>query len=320
MPFALHFIAMHFSCLGTDIIDEKRSKGSLDITHHKLIDIIEFLPDATFAIDNAGNVIAWNRAIEELTGVSKEAMIGKGDYAHSVPFYGRRRPILIDLVLSKGSEAVGRYDALELKGNKLYAEIYVRDFLGRGAYFWGVASPLYDVSGNIAGAIETLRDLSSRKALELSLRQRERELEEKTVELEATNTALRVLVRNRDEDHRKLQDQIQANLKELVLPYLNKVRLYRLNQNQKTYLSLVESSLQDIFSSFIDNVTSAFKTLTPTEIQVANLIKEGKTGKEIAELLDIAYKTVESHRYNLRMKLGLQKVKTNLRSFLLSLK
>lgn len=302
-----------FAGFAEDITIEKQSQEALEAAHHKLMDIIEFLPDATFAIDNAGKVIAWNRAMEELTGVSKESMIGKGDYAYSVPFYGHPQPILIDLVIARSSGSVEKYDSMERKGNKLYAEIYMPDFLGRGAHFWGVASPLLDVNGNIAGAIETLRDVSSRKVLESSLLQRENELEE-------ANTALRVLLKNREDEQKKLHEQIHANLKEFVLPYLDKVRTDRLNQNQSTYLSLAESSLQEIFSPFLDNVTSAFKTLTPTEIQVANFIKDGKTGKQIADLLGIAYKTVETHRYNLRIKLGLQNEKVNLRSFLLSLK
>jgi PAS domain S-box-containing protein len=302
-----------FAGFTEDITAEKSSHLALEAAHHKLMDIIEFLPDATFAIDNTGKVIAWNRAMEELTGVPKASMIGKGDHAYGIPFYGHPQPILIDLVIARSSETVEKYDSMERKGNKLYAEIYMPDFLGRGAHFWGVASPLLDVNGNIAGAIETLRDVSSRKALESSLLQRESELEE-------ANTALRVLLKNGEDEQKKLHEQIHANLKEFVLPYLDKVRTDRLNQNQSTYLSLVESSLQEIFSPFLDNVTSAFKTLTPTEIQVANFIKDGKTGKQIADLLGIAYKTVETHRYNLRIKLGLQNEKVNLRSFLLSLK
>jgi PAS domain S-box-containing protein len=309
-----------FAGLTEDITAEKIYQESLEASHHKLMDIIEFLPDATFAIDTAGKVIAWNREMEKLTGVSKEVMIGKGDYAYGIPFYGHPRPILIDFVMSSDVEKIERYDSIERKGNKLYAEIYVPDFLGRGAHFWGVASPLFDVNGNIAGAIETLRDLSNRKALESSLRQRENELAEKAGELQEINTALRVLLKNRDEEQRNLQNQLQENLKELVLPYLNKVKTNRLDPDQKAYLDLVESSLLEILSPFLDNVKSAFKTLTPTEIQVANLIKEGKSGKEIAELLGIAYKTVETHRYNLRIKLGLQNEKINLRSYLLSLK
>ena len=309
-----------FAGLVEDITAEKKSHELLEAAHHKLMGIIEFLPDATFAVDNSGKVIAWNHEMEVLTGVPKESMIGRGNYAYSVPFYGRRKPILIDLVISNASEMVERYNSFEWKEDKLYAEIYLPDFRGRGTYFWGVASPLLDMHGNIAGAIETLRDLSSRKVLESSLRQRENELAEKASELEETNTALRVLLKNRDEEQRKLQGRIQANLQELVLQYLNKVKSDRLNQNQKAYLALAESSLLEIFSPFLDNVTSAFKTLTPTEIQVANFIKEGKTGKEIADLLGIAYKTVETHRYNLRMKLGIQNEKINLRSYLLSLK
>jgi ATP/maltotriose-dependent transcriptional regulator MalT len=211
-------------------------------------------------------------------------------------------------------------DSIVRDGEVLFIEAFVPIVNGgEGAYLSGTASPLHDSDKNLIGAIESIRDITSHKKLEQSLYQREKDLEDKAGQLEEINTALRVLIKNRDEDRRMLEIDIQANLKKLVLPYLDKVKKGRLDQDQQTYLELIESSLRKIFSPFIANMNSAFNFLTPMEIEVANLIKEGKTGKEIASLLGVAYKTVETHRYNLRMKLGIQNEKVNLRSFLLSI-
>ena len=108
------------------------------------------------------------------------------------------------------------------------------------------------------------------------------------------------------------------NIRDLVKPYLAKVKNEGLNRSQKTYIDIIESNLNEIVSSFTVRLSSGNLTLTPTEIQVANLIKQGKRSKEIAELMHSSPKAVAFHRGNIRKKLGLQNKKTNLRSYLLS--
>ena len=102
-----------------DITERKRAEEALKAAHRQLMDIIEFLPDATFVIDLEKKVIAWNRAIEEMTGVKKEDMLGKGDYAYAVPFYGKPRPLAIDLVLEWDAERAGQYDFVKQEGDAL---------------------------------------------------------------------------------------------------------------------------------------------------------------------------------------------------------
>jgi diguanylate cyclase (GGDEF)-like protein/PAS domain S-box-containing protein len=150
-----------------DIAHRKMAEERLLDAHQQLLDIIEFLPDATFVIDSEKKVIAWNRAIEELTGVSKQDIIGMGDYAYAAPFYGEKRPVLVDLIFESNLEIEQEYDTISRKGNALYCEHYVpMVYNGKGAFISGLASPLYDTAGNLSGAIETIRDITERKLME----------------------------------------------------------------------------------------------------------------------------------------------------------
>jgi PAS domain S-box-containing protein len=143
----------------------------LQDTKNRLDDIIAFLPDATFAIDREGMVIAWNRAMEEMTGVMAEDMMGKGNYEYSLPFYNERRPMLIDLALTGDETIADRYPTISRKGSFLYSsEIFLPHFYqGRGGYFWFTSCPFFDHDGNITGAIECIRDITDRKRVEEAL-------------------------------------------------------------------------------------------------------------------------------------------------------
>ena len=156
---------------------QKEAEELLRVTNEKLQAIIEFLPDATFVIDSEKRVIAWNRAIEEMTGVRKEEILGMGDFAYAVPFYGEKRPILIDLIGEEHREMESRYEKIERRGETTYAEVCVPSvYHGRGAYLYVKASSLYDASGKRIGAIESVRDITDQKRAEAEIRQHNREL------------------------------------------------------------------------------------------------------------------------------------------------
>lgn len=150
-----------------DVTDWKKAEEEREAAHQKILDIIDFLPDATFVIDSGGKVIAWNRAIEEMTGIKKEKMLGKGDYAYAVPFYGKAMPTLIDLVLKPDAASEERYEMFRRDGDTVVADLLLPSLKGgRGPYLWGKASPLYNRRGEIIGAIESLRDLTEYKQAE----------------------------------------------------------------------------------------------------------------------------------------------------------
>ncbi|MHB8121018.1 MAG: cache domain-containing protein [Desulfuromonadaceae bacterium] len=145
----------------------KRAEEETKNAYQQLWDIVEFLPDATFVVDKDKRVIAWNRAIEKMAGLKKEDVIGEGDYVYSIPFYGERRPILIDLIDEDTDLIRQRYDFITVEGRTLFAETVIPNFRGGAdCCLRGTASPLFDSLGNQVGAIESIRDITEYKKSE----------------------------------------------------------------------------------------------------------------------------------------------------------
>ena len=186
--------------------------------------------------------------------------------------------------------------------------------------FDGVIYPVFDGQGNVVQLAIYAKDITKEVRVYRKLKERETELEIKTSDLEKTNAALTVLLKKREEDKTELEEKVLANMKELVEPYIEELNNSRLSSGQKTFLNILKSNLGEIISPFSYTLSSKYLNFTPTEIRVANLVKEGKTTKEIAALLRISTKTAGFHRENIRKKLGIKKKKANLRSRLLSLR
>ena len=424
-----------------DITEFKRTEDSLRESDRRLADIIDFLPDPTYAIDLEGRIIVWNRAMEELMGVKSKDILGKGNYEHALHFDGERRPMLVDLVLNPAEIREDNYSMFRREGNLLIAERYIPHIK---SHLWGVAGPLYDRNNRVIGAIQSLRDITDRKRDETVLREsedryrtifettgsamlmveedmtvilantefentygygkdelenkmrwtefifkddierlkmyhisrrkdpastprqyesrivaknkqirdvlinaelipgtsrsviallditelkqvekalirREQELKSKTEELEELNAALRVLLKRREEDKRELEDNVLSNIKQLVIPYVKKLKKNGSNGKALTDLNIIESNLMGIVSPFAQKLTARHLSLTPKEIQVANLIREGKTTKEIADYMDISKSAIDTHRYHIRKKMGILNKKMNLQSYLSTL-
>jgi len=152
----------------------QKAEAELKKVNRQLEDIIEFLPDPTFVIDRDKKVIAWNRAIERMSGIKKEDMIGEDDYAYAIPFYQERRPILIDLLDQYDPVTEARYDYVERDGRNVRGEVFVPSLNnGEGAHVWAMASPLLDEKEQVIGAIESVRDITERKRAETALRESE---------------------------------------------------------------------------------------------------------------------------------------------------
>ena len=148
----------------------------------------------------------------------------------------------------------------------------------------------------------------------------EEELRRKTSDLEHLNTALNSLLEKRERDKFDLQDKISANIKQLVLPYLKRMRSENLKDEKHTLLDIIESNLNEVTATFSNKLSSKHIGLTPTEIKVADLVRQGQRTKQIAKILRLSHKTVETHRAGIRQKLAIKNKKINLQTYLMSLK
>ncbi|MBP1747821.1 MAG: domain S-box [Deltaproteobacteria bacterium] len=157
-----------------DVTDQKKTENALIESERRLTDIINFLPDATFAIDTDGRVITWNRAMEELTGVKSVDILGKGDREYAIPFYGKRQPLLADFVLRPDRDAEKRYSFITKEMDRLVAEP-VEPLIIRGklTYIWAKASPIYDLDGRMTGVIQSVRDVTRQKEAEEKIKESE---------------------------------------------------------------------------------------------------------------------------------------------------
>jgi len=193
------------------------------------------------------------------------------------------------------------------------------DLLKQGATDYVLKSRLSRLGPAVTRALQEVRERAERKMAEEALKKREQALELISRSLEEANTALKVLLQHREEDKAILEEQVLANVRKLVLPYLENLKHLNLNENQAAQVKIIEENIKKIVSPFLRNLTSNYLDLTPREIQVANLVKEGKTTKEMTEILNISATAVDFHRKNLRSKFGIKNKKTNLMAFLSSL-
>ena len=193
----------------------RRMETALTESKRRLADLIEFLPDPTYAIDLSGKVIAWNRAMEEMSGIKAEDMLGKGEYEYAIPFYGIRRPALIDLALQYDEEIKRKYDFIERKGSVLIAEAEVT-VRGKSFVLWGKAAPFYNSQGNIVGAIASIHDITKLKQMEKTLQNAHYELEIKVAERTAELVKTNKLLQDEIVERKRMQDALKESERRLA--------------------------------------------------------------------------------------------------------
>ena len=287
-----------------DISERKKSQEAL----HTLINATH---DIALLIEPDGTVVTINRHAAETFRKNPDELIGQCIYQFMPDDVAEfRRDYVNEALLSKRPA-----QHIEQRRRQYYV---VNLF------------PISDSGGNVKHLALFVKDITELKKaeeaqkkagrlLEYRVAERTQELERKTVELQELNTALEVLLRKRDEDRKDLEERLLSNVKELALPYLQKMKGKIKDDSLNSYLNILESNLNNIISPFSQKLSAKYLNLTPAEIEIADLVKHGKSTKEIATLLTISGKTVETHRMNIRKKLGITNKKANLRTFLLSL-
>jgi len=185
--------------------------------------------------------------------------------------------------------------------------------------YWYYMRAIRMSGGGPLRVVVSHENITALKLSEEALRKNETQLTQQKIELEEANITLKVLLKQREADRADLERKVITNVKETVMPFMEKLKRLPLKPRDRKIVDIIESHLQDIISPMMQKLTNASIILTPQEIQVASLVKDGKASKEIADILNVAETTVHFHRKNLRRKFGLSNNRTNLRSYLISI-
>jgi PAS domain S-box-containing protein len=281
----------------------------LQESEEKFKTIVENANDEIIYVGMDGTIIEINDKCEELFGLKRKEVIGKNfaEFGYFDPEDMEKAIEDFNDILNGGSPRMAEYRASRKDGHPVFIEVNPK---------------LIEKDGEILGILTIIRDITGRKQIEEELEKYRDHLEdlvkERTDKLEDANTALRVMLKQAQEVKTEIEEKILFNVRKFVLPYIYKLGKGKLSETQKVYLENLEENLNDITSPYMHGISTKYLKLTPTEINVANLVKQGKTTKEIADLLHMSTKTIDAHRYSIRRKLGLTNKKDNLRTYLLS--
>ncbi len=289
--------------LGMDIIEDSWRKEHSGESSEERMDIFECVTEGIFRTTPDGRPVLANPALagihgynsteeylDSVTDVSLQGYVNKSDRKH-----------LQFLLKKHGHVHNFQVPAYRNPGEIIWVSINI----------WTVERRAGDGTDEFYEG--TIVDITNQKRLEKELKARSRDLEE-------LQTALKVLLRCRNEDVKQLGEKVVSNVRETVFPYLEKLKCSHLNSSQMANLEMIEACLNEIVSPFVRNITSGFSNLTQKEIRVACLIGEGKTTKEIAQTLNVSESAIDSHRYHIRKKFNLSNKSESLGSYLLSLK
>lgn len=315
--------------------ERKKAEARIRESERRYRNFLESSPDPIVVYDLQGVATYVNPAFEQTFGMSREELLGKQiDFVPPDAWPETRAAI--QTMLSGKKINLFETQRLTKDGRRLEIQISSCLYTNEHGEHVGNIVTLRDITArkqaeqalrNYQDQLEELvqertaelaTEVEERRRAEKTLRHREKELEAQSHHLEEVNTALRVLLKQRGEDKNELQGNFLSNVKELVTPCLEQVKNTRLSSRQQTLINILESNLDNIVSPFINRLSTRFAQLTPTEIRVANLIKEGKTNKEITDIMLISKNTVLYHRHNIRKKLNLTNTPINLQAHLLT--
>lgn len=275
-----------------DITQQKRAEAALRESEAKYSGYVENAPDGVFIADDKARYLEVNKAACLMTGYSEEELLKMSI-----------SDLLSENFLEEGLANFGRLNEI----GRSHAESQFKHKDGSRRW-WSVDAVKISESRYVGFT----KDITERKQAEVALAAEKHRLTE-------TNTALQVILKQRYEDRKEIEKKIIDNIRELVLPHLEKLRNLGLNSFQTSCLDLATANLQQVTSPFMQNITTCYANFTQREIQVANMVRTGINSKEIANILNISTSAVEFHRDNIRKKLRLNQKKTNLYTFLIGL-
>lgn len=291
----------------------ENSQGGFEFSSHQLRCIFDSLSAHIVIIDETGQILETNAAWRQFA--SQNGMPPDFDFRQ-----------LNYLKVCRAADGDGINDARAVeKGIQSVisgvSDLFLYDYPCHSPegkrWFYMRAVPVSDVLP--LRVIVSHEDITQLKLVQEALKEKQAALEDRNMSLEEANIALKVLIRQREEDREELENRFLGNVKTLVLPYIRKLKDSSMNEKDKTLVGILEAHLNDIMSPLVKHFSNAGIMLTPQELQVAALVRDGKSSSEIADILYVSLPTVSFHRRNLRKKLGLNNKKVNLRSHLLSM-
>ena len=281
-------------CVVRDITRHRQAEENLLYERNFSQTVVESLPGLFFVLDEQGALLRWNDNLEIMTGYSAGEI--------------RAMPAVDLLPENDRKESLKRIQEIIRLGEiSMETEMIFKNGIRRMFRFH---AKRLSYEGRLC-IVGTGMDITDQKRAENDLKRFAENLQD-------ANIALRVLMQQRNEDQKDIEEKLQANVNDLIIPYLKKLKQATLEDRHKNHLQILEHNLREIISPFMKNLHAAHADLTPREIQIMDLIKQGKNNKEIAGLLNASLKTVETHRNHIRKKLNLVNARVNLRSYLLS--
>lgn len=288
----------------TDITESVRMQQKLLESEIRYRTVFETTGTAMLIINEDMTIAFMNREFEKLSGFAKSEVEGRRKW--------------MDFIMPDDIERMKKYHRLRRKNPEAVPSSYecrAQDRTGRNRHiFLNVAM----IPGTTMSVV-SMMDITERKQVMEELKKREQDLAAESRRLQEMNTALKVLLRQREDDRQEIEKKVLSNVRKLVLPYVEKLSHTPLSPLQAGYLDVIDANLKNVISPFLRTLTAVHMDFTPREIEVANLVREGKTAKEIASLLNLSIRSIEFHKDNLRRKLGLSNKKINLRTHLLAL-
>ena len=302
---------------------QKRIEEKLRESEEKYHSITNATIAAIITMTGDGKISFWNPAAERIFGYSKEEVTGKDLHflLASENYRGQYEKGISEFSSSGKGPLIGKM--IELTAvRKDGTEFPI-----------GLSLSAFQVNGQW-NSIGILRDITERKQAEKALRKGRDELEErikqrtaelqdtneelerKALELAEANIALKILLQKSSEASSRIEDKIMGNLDQLVTPYLDELAMKSANKDDGTLINIIKTNLEQITSSFTQKLSMKFRSLSPREIQIANLIRQGRSTKEMAGLLNVSQYTVETYRASIREKFGIKNKKVNLTSYL----
>ncbi|GEM_PF-1743786 len=301
-----------------DITTVKNAEMHIHEAHRRLNEIIEFLPDPTFVIDTMGRVMAWNRAMEEMTGIAKEDILGKGDHEYSIPFYGDRRRILIDIALQNDDNSFSSYDSYSRQGDKIWGEVFVPEvYCGKGAYLSGTASKLRNSLGEIAGAIESIRDITDSKTAEKALLAslNEKEVLLKEIHHRVKNN-LNVIVsllglQAENEKNDSARNSLYVTKNRIFAISLIHELLYRMEDlSHIDFKSYIIQMVKQLHSLYVDNEKTITETILVDKV-ILDVTQAVPCGILINEIVTNAYKHAFTGRQEGNIRIEMNQINNN---------